>query len=50
MTIKEKQFLAAHVRELIVRLQFCEDAEFVDFIIACVTSGDTLPLEPENPR
>lgn len=50
MTIREKQFLAAHARELITRLQFCEDAEFVDFIIACVASGDTLPLEPENLR
>ena len=48
MTIKEKQFLAAYARELIVRLQFCEDAEFVDFIVDCVASGDTMPLEPEN--
>lgn len=46
--MQEKQFLAAHARELIVRLQFCEDSEFVDFIVDCVASGDTLPLEPEN--
>ena len=46
--MQEKQFLAAHARELIVRLQFCEDSEFVDFIVDCVASGDALPLEPEN--
>ena len=50
MTMNEKLFLAAHARDLIVRLRFCEDSEFVDFIIACVASGDTLPLEPENLR
>lgn len=50
MDIKEKQYLAAYARELIVRLRFCEDAEFVDFIVDCVASGDTLPLEPENLR
>ena len=48
MTIKEKQYLAAYARELIVRLQFCEDSEFVDLIVACIASGDTFPLEPEN--
>lgn len=48
MTMQEKQFLAAHARTLIVRLQFCEDSEFVDLIVDCVASGDTLPLEPEN--
>ena len=48
MTIKEKQFLAAVARELIVRLQFCEDAEFVDFVVDCVASGDSFSLEPEN--
>lgn len=50
MTIQEKQFLSAHARELITRLQFCEDTEFVDLIVDCVASGDTLPLEPENLR
>ena len=45
MTIKEKQFVAAYARELIMRLQFCEDADFVDFIVACVASGDTLSLD-----
>lgn len=48
MTLKEKQFIAGYARELIVRLQFCEDSEFVDFVVACVASGDTMPLEPEN--
>lgn len=48
--MQEKQFLAARARELIVRLQFCEDSEFVDFIVDCVASGDTLPLEQENLR
>lgn len=50
MTMAEKQFLAAHARGLIVRLQFCEDADFVDLIVDCVASGDTAPLEPENLR
>lgn len=50
MTIQEKQFLAAHARELITRLQFCEDSDFVDLIVDCVASGDTMPLEPENLR
>lgn len=48
--MQEKQFLAAHARGLIVRLQSCEDSEFVDLIVDCVASGDTLPLEPENLR
>ena len=50
MTIEEKQFLAAIARDLITRLEFCEDGDFVDFIISCVASGDTLSLEPENLR
>jgi len=50
MTIKEKQFLALHARELVKRLQLCEDDEFVDFIISCVVSGDDFALEPENIR
>lgn len=48
MTLKEKQFLAAYARELIVRLEFCEDSDFVDLIVSCVASCDTTPLEPEN--
>lgn len=50
MTTNEKIFLAMHARELIERLEFCEDAEFVDFIVQCVVSGDTLALEPANLR
>lgn len=50
MTIQEKQFLASYARELITRIQFCEDGEFVDLIVDCVSSGDTMPLEPENLR
>lgn len=53
MSIKEsilKQSLAVYARELITQLQSCEDAEFVDLILDCVASGDTLPLEPENLR
>lgn len=48
MTIKEKQFLAGYARELITRLEFCEDDDFVDLIVQCVISADKLPLEPEN--
>lgn len=48
MTRNEKLFLAAMARDLIVRLEFCEDAEFVDFVTACVSSADTISLEPEN--
>lgn len=50
MTIKEKQFIAAIARDLIKRLQYCEDEEFVDFVTACVASGDDFALEPENLR
>ena len=50
MTLKEKQFIAAAARDLIKRLEFCEDGEFVDFVVDCVASADTLSLEPENLR
>lgn len=44
----EEQFIAMHARELIKRLQFCENAEFVDFVVNCVASGDELALEPKK--
>lgn len=50
MTLNEKLFLAGIARDLIVRLEFCEDPEFVDYIVACVASADTMALEPENLR
>jgi len=52
MTIpmKEKQFLAAIARDLIKRLQFCEDEEFVDYVITCVLTKDASALNPENLR
>lgn len=50
MTFKEKQFLAAIARDIIVRLEFCEDSEFANFIVRCIASADKLSLEPENLR
>ena len=50
MSSKEKLFLASIARDLIVRLKFCEDSEFANFIVRCVSSADTMSLEPENLR
>ena len=50
MTINEKLFLAAVARELIIRLRFCEDSEFADFIVRCVVSSDIKSLAPDNMR
>lgn len=50
MTLKEKLFLASLARDLIVRLDFCEDSEFAHFIVKCVATADKTSLEPERLR
>lgn len=47
MTLEEKQSIAAAARRLILLLQDCDDEEFVDSVVGCVTDGDWLPLLPE---
>lgn len=44
MTLSEKQVLAAEARTLIKRLLLCDDSEFVDLIIECISSADEYPL------
>ena len=48
MTFNERRFLAMHAIELITRLEFCDDEDFVDYVLQCVVSGDTVPLEPKS--
>lgn len=50
MTFNEKLFLASLARDLIVRLDFCEDLEFAHFIVRCVANADKTSLEPEKLR
>lgn len=47
MTLEEKKYIAKSAQNLVYQLENCGDGEFVDFIISCVVSADTLSLEPE---
>ena len=47
MNIYEKQKTASIARMLITELEFCDDEEFVELILECVTSANPMPLEPE---
>ena len=47
MNIYEKQKIASIARALITELEFCDDEEFVDLVLECVTSNNPVPLEPE---
>lgn len=47
MNIYEKQNIAAIARTLITELEFCDDEEFVELVLECVTTADSSPLEPE---
>ena len=47
MNIYEKQKIASIARALITELEFCDDEEFVDLVLECVTSINPVPLEPE---
>ena len=48
MTTSEKNEIIVAARELISLLEDCDDFDFVDTIIDCVTTGDSYPLEVEN--
>lgn len=45
MTIDQKQKIAAKARGLIEMLEECDDCEFVDLVIECVTFGDSFALD-----
>lgn len=47
MTNYEKKRSIEVAIELIGLLEDCDDFDFVDFIIECVSSGDTRSLEEE---
>lgn len=47
MNIYEKQKIASIARTLIRELKFCDDEEFVELVLECVTTADPSPLEPE---
>lgn len=47
MNIYEKQKIAAIARTLITELEFCDDEEFVELVLECVTNANNVPLEPE---
>lgn len=48
MTLSEKNEIIVAARELISLLEDCDDFDFVDTIIDCVTAGDSYSLEAEN--
>lgn len=47
MNIYEKQKIASIARALIRELEFCDDEEFVELVLECVTTANNVPLEPE---
>lgn len=47
MNIYEKQKIAATARTLITELEFCDDEEFVELVLDCVTTANPVLLEPE---
>lgn len=47
MNIYEKQKIAAIARTLITELEFCNDEEFVELVLECVTTANPVLLEPE---
>lgn len=47
MNIYEKQKIAFIARSLITKLQFCDDEEFVKFVLECVATANSVPLKPE---
>ena len=48
MNIYEKQKIAAIARALIRELEFCDDEEFVELVLECVTSADLVPIKVEK--
>ena len=47
MNLSEKQKIASIARTLIRELEFCDDEEFVELVVECVTAANNVPLEPE---
>lgn len=47
MSIYETQKIASIARTLITELEFCDDEEFVELVLECVTTANPVPLEPE---
>lgn len=47
MNIYEKQKIASIARTLIRELEFCDDEEFVELILECVTTANPVLLESE---
>lgn len=47
MNIYEKKKIASIARTLITELEFCDDEEFVELVLKCVTTANPVPLEPE---
>lgn len=43
----KKQKIANIARKLIRELEFCNDEEFVEFVLRCVTDNDSISLEPQ---
>lgn len=48
MPLEEKQKIASSARELIRLIDLCGEPDFVDLVLECVSTGDPVPLEPEN--
>lgn len=46
MNIYEKQKIASIARTLITELEFCDEEEFVELVLECVTTANSVPLEP----
>lgn len=47
MDIYDKQKIASIARTLITELEFCDDEEFVELVLECVTTADPVPIEVE---
>lgn len=47
MNIYEKQKIASIARTLITELEFCDEEEFVELVVECVATANSVPLEPE---
>lgn len=47
MDIYEKQKIASIARTLIRELEFCDDKEFVELVLECVTTANPVPIEVE---
>ena len=48
MNIYDKQKIASIARTLIRELEFCDDEEFVELVLECVTTANNVPLESEH--